>query len=167
MSESTHRGSATPDQPVPAESPSTATEEALLAQLGKHFRELWEYLCHYLLARRDLALAIGWRTAWRVGTGLAAALGAAGLFIAAGWFILNGLAGGLTAWLGPVWLGQMLAGLVVLILLGGLVWLSSHRWSKRRLDRIRRKYEQRAARQQRAFGRSVTSITAPRTADRG
>ena len=167
MSESTDRGTSTPDNPSPAAARSTESDEALLAQLGKQFRELWEYLCQYLLARRDLALAIGWRTARRVGIGLAASLGVAGLFIAAGWFILNGLAGGLTAWLGPVWLGQLLAGSVVLIVLGGLVWLSSRRWAKRRLDRVRRKYGQRETRQRNAFGRSAASITGQDAADRG
>src|ERR1019366_7089753 len=113
MNESTHRGSEPTNQPLAGEARSTETEEAFLAHVGKLFRELWDYLCHYLQARRDLAWAIAWRTAWRLGIGLAASLGAAGLFIAAGWFILNGLAGGLTAWLGPVWLGQLIAGAIV------------------------------------------------------
>src|SRR5690349_14666947 len=141
MKEPFQRSESPPTDSPASEPPAEATE--ILAQLVKLAHEFSAYLHYYLVAQRDRLWAHGWQLGARAVLGLAGALAMGGLFITAGWFFLTGLAGGLGEWTGSTWLGQLLAGLLVWVGIIIVTWIGWSKWKWRRLDQIRRKYEQR------------------------
>jgi hypothetical protein len=157
-------GAAAPDRAEVREHAETKDPDSL-QRLLEQIRALGEYVSYSVAARTD-SLKLGLREAV-----LAIALGAlafvliVGLSIAAGYFVLSGLAGGLSVLFGDrAWLGNLVAGLLLLAGLGGGLSYSVARHGRTARERTVDKYEERRARQKKRFGRSVSdgfAVTSP------
>jgi hypothetical protein len=120
-----------------------------------HLREIGEYVAYYLSAKTD-QLKVSARTALLYG--ILAGLGfivIAGLMIVAGWFIVLGLAGGLAQLFRSAWLGNLVAGLVVLLGSAGAILVGARLFQNQMRDRTIERYENRQRKQQSAYGHSV------------
>lgn len=133
------------------------TDPDTLRQLLKQIHELGEYFSYYLAARTD-SLKLGfWRIGLTIALGALAFVSVAGLVITASCFVLRGLAGGLGVLFGDrSWLGNLLAGMLLLVgLSGGMIYAVARRARAAR-GRTVEKYAKRRAQQQTRFGRSVS-----------
>lgn len=149
------------DDGPPAESLEPDSVELLLRQ----FRELGEYVWDYAVARADgFKLSLRNTVLWTFLGGLAfVAVG--GVFVTAGWLMVNGLAEGLSLLCGDrVWAGNLLAGALLLVagLAGGtLAMVVVHNRPAR--ERKVEEYGKRQTRQETQRERNV----AERAADGG
>jgi multisubunit Na+/H+ antiporter MnhG subunit len=125
-----------------------------------YFREYCDYASYYASVKLDEGLNKARRIAVAlVFGGIALCVLVCSLVMAA-WFVLTGIAGGLTELFQSQWLGNLFAGLLVIvffILVAALGWYQLERVS---LKRTIEKYERRQQRQQARSGRSVASRAA-------
>ena len=118
--------------------------------------ELAEYISYYFSAKFD-----GVKVSVR-NLGIYAAVGVIGLIAASALvttavvFVCIGIAGGLSALFGDrLWQGTLVAGLLVLALLGAGVWFGISRMTRSSRERTVRKYAARQQQQRAKFGHDV------------
>jgi hypothetical protein len=140
-----------------AETPPPEAFDHLLKQVS----ELWEYAIYFISAKTDsVKLSVRQVIMW-------AALGVVGM-IALGSVVatavvllLTGVGEGLAvAFGGRMWLGDIVAGVLTLGLLGLGSWVGMQKWRKSSRMRTIQHYEQQQLQQQAAFGRSVSDRAA-------
>lgn len=127
-----------------------------LRQVLQQARELKEYVVYYLSARADRA-KLGVRNAllWTV-LGVLGCVALSGVFITASWFVLSGVAGGLSVLFGDrLWIGNIVTGFLAAAGVGLGVWYVVATRINASLKRTVHKYEERKARQRKEFGRSI------------
>lgn len=127
-----------------------------LKLLRKQTCELKEYFSYFVAAKTDsVKLRLRNTALWALLSTLGL-VSLSGLLIIAGWFLLNGMAGGFTVLFGDrLWLGDLATGFLSFIGLGlGMYYAVAKRMSISR-KRVIQKYEERQTRQQTEFGRSV------------
>jgi len=142
-------------------------EDDDLKLLWKQFRQLAEFFSYYVSAKID-GVKLSLRTAV-LGVVLAALafVAVSGLIIAASCYVLSGLADGLSVLFSDrAWVGEIMAGLLLLVGLGiGLILTFANR-RKASLKRRTQKYENRRVRQHADFGCDVSSRARGGPADR-
>jgi hypothetical protein len=139
----------------PTEQSSAEPERDHVDAILRDVRELIDYARHYVTARKDLALLQVRRLLlWSVIS--IVALTAVIIAVAAAIvFLLIGLADGIGAALGHIWLGRVIIGASILLGTAGLgavaikLWLSSSR------KKTIQKYEYEHLKQRAAFGHDV------------
>jgi hypothetical protein len=125
------------------------------------FRELLEYFSYYLSAKADGLRLQGRKALLRVELEIVAILGAAGAVIAAVTLIAQGAAEGLTQLFGNrSWLGDLAAGVSLLVCVGLVIGGWAYWWNKDSRERTVQKYEERKRQQRAKFGRSVAEQAA-------
>ncbi|HVR73939.1 MAG TPA: hypothetical protein VMT52_06380 [Planctomycetota bacterium] len=123
--------------------------------LMKDVRELREYAAHFVAAKIDGVKARVRAIVLKAALGLAALLFGAVLVSTGIVILLAGLVNGAAVLFGDrLWAGQLLVGGGLLAVVGGTVsWVL---WSSRQVrKKVKRKYEQRHARQRGQFGHDV------------
>lgn len=146
-----------PDQQERQEHSKGAPDSAILEPFVQQLREWGEYAAYFLTAKAD-RLKVSARSAFIYGLFIGLIiLVTAGLMIVGGWFMVLGLAGGLGEWFGSAWLGNLVAGLVVLLGSAGAMVLGTRKFNQRMKQRTIERYEQRQRNQESAFGHSVDS----------
>jgi phosphotransferase system glucose/maltose/N-acetylglucosamine-specific IIC component len=152
-------GRDTSSQSKDRQPPSIETD--VLRDLLKQLSELFEYASHYISATTDAAKLSARQAAIRVLVEVGFMLAAASLVVSALTLLFIGVAGGFAEWFdGRVWLGDLLAGLLMLTLVGGAVWVRVARLKRTSHQRTVQSYEQRKLRQQERFGRDVAAQAA-------
>jgi len=132
-----------------------------LKLLVKQLQELGEYVSYYVTARTDSARLSLRSTVLRISFAALGLVVVAGLIITATWFVLKGIAEGVGLLFGGrLWVGNIVTGVLLLAGLGLAMYcaVASRRTTSR--ERVIGKYEQRQARQQEQFGRTVVDPTA-------
>lgn len=138
---------------IPERESCGMTTSDVLNSLLRQAQELRESFATYLIAKGDRAkLSLRNTLVWMV----VAALGfvtLGGLLITASWFLLNGIAGGLSVLCGDrLWIGNILAGIAAAGGLGlGIYWAVARRMRSSRKETIR-KYEERKTRRRTECG---------------
>jgi len=127
-----------------------------LKQLFKQFHELREYLSYYVTAKADgVKLSLRNASLWVV-LALLGSIAVAGLIVTANWYVLSGAAEGLGVLCGGrLWAGKIIAGLLLLTVLGLFVFFTAARQKAASRERTVQKYEKRQAEQHAEFGRNV------------
>ena len=72
---------------------------------------------------------------------LLALLSLAGLLVGASEMVLEGMAGGFAALFGHRWLGELVAGLIIIGIVYGGYWLGMKKFEQSRIEKLRLKYE--------------------------
>lgn len=136
-------------------------EPDALKLLVKQLHELGEYVSYYLTAKTDSAkLSLRNTVLWLSFAAMGFAI-VAGLILFAAWFLLNGVAKGVSVLFGGrLWVGNIVTGVLLLVGLALAMYgtVATRRITSR--ERVVRKYEQRQARQRAQFGRDVLDPTA-------
>jgi hypothetical protein len=149
-------GSAGPSAPESESSPPEAFERLL-----KQIAELREYVTYFVSAKTDsIKLSVQQISMWVV-LGLVGVIAICSLVATIVVLLLTGVAEGLTVLFnGRVWLGNIVASLltVAILGLGSFIWV--RRWRKSSQMRTVQRYEQQQREQQAAFGRSVSQRAA-------
>jgi flagellar basal body-associated protein FliL len=136
-------------------------EPDALKLLVKQLHELGEYVSYYVTAKTDSAKLSLRNTVLWISFAVLGFVIVAGLIITAAWFLLNGIAEGVSVLFGGrLWVGNIVTGVLLLVGLGFAMYytVAARRMTSR--ERMVRKYEQRQARQQAQFGRNVHDPTA-------
>jgi hypothetical protein len=144
------------DRVRPDPTPDEQTPRHAVADLKARVSELAEYVSYLLSAKFD-----GIKLTFR-NIAVYAALGVVGL-IAAGAVVVSavvlvcvGIAGGLSALFGDrPWQGALVAGLLLLAVIGAGVWIGLSRLTKSSRERTVQKYAARQQQQRAKFGRDV------------
>ena len=136
---------------------SKITELDALKLLLEQFHELQEYFSYYVTAKTDgIKLSLRNTSIWIV----LAALGfiaIGGLIVSANWFVLSGTADGLGLLCGGrSWAGKIIAGFLLLAVMGLCVCYTAARRKSASRERAVRKYAKRQAEQQAEFGSHVS-----------
>ena len=131
-----------------------------LKLLLKQFRELREYFSHFVAAKTDsMKLSLG-STVLRLALAALGFVVLSGFLVTAGWFVLNGVAGGLGVLFDDrLWLGNLVTGILFLAGPGLGIYVAVAKSKRTFLERTVKKYESRQARQQSEFGRSASNRT--------
>lgn len=130
--------------------------DGTLKEFIKELRELKEYVSYYFAAKSDIAKATLRNTGLWITIGLLAFIAVGSLLVMAVWHALSGLAGGLGGLAGGrPWAGSLMAGFLVLTMMGLGVYFGAAGIRKSWCERTIRKYEKRRTRQRANFGRDV------------
>jgi hypothetical protein len=127
-----------------------------LKLLVKQLGELAEYASYYVTAKTDSVKLSLRNVVLGVWFAAVAFVIVAGLIITATWFLLDGIAEGVSGLFGGrLWVGNIVAGFLLLIAMGLVIHraVAQHRTTSR--ERVVRKYEQRQSRQQAQYGHHV------------
>ena len=141
------------------ESDSSAPEA--FDRLLKQVAELREYITYFVSAKTDsVKLSVQQVLMWVV-LGFVGVIALSSLLATVMVLLLTGLAEGLTVVFGGrIWLGNIVAGLLTLAILGlgSFIWV--RKWRKSSRMRTIQRYEQQQRQQQAAFGHSVSDRAA-------
>ena len=120
-----------------------------------YFAELKSYASYFVSAKIDGIKATGKKIS------IYAALGVVGLFVAIGilfsaaFLLLAGIANGLGALFGHVWLGQLVVGFVVLAAVGVTAWIAMKKMTSASRKQTEQKYASKRNQQRAEFGHDV------------
>ena len=130
--------------------------EEAFRRLLQQLEELQEYSTHFVSAKVDgLMLSARQLLIWAV-LGIVGLLALAGLVVTAIVLCLGGAAGGLGSLLGGrLWLGQLVVGGGLLVLLTLSILIGVRTWQRRSRQQKVQQYDERQLQQRTAFGRSV------------
>lgn len=147
--------------------PSAMTVADAWRLLQEQVRELKEYLLYYVSAKSDkVKIRLRNTVLWIVISALGF-MTFVGFLITAGWFALNGIAGGVGVLCGDrLWLGNLVTGVLTLLGLGLGIYCTAVNQMRVSRNRTIQKYEERQARQKSEFGHNVCDQAA-RTANGG
>lgn len=147
--------------------PWETSELDALKRLLKQFHELREYLSYYATAKTDGAKLFLRNASLWIGLALLGSIAVAGLVVIANWFVLSGAAEGLGVLFGGrLWAGKIIAGLMLLTVLGLFLFCTAARGRAASRERTVRKYEKRQAEQHAEFGRNLDDREAAATPER-
>ena len=137
--------------------PAPASDGELFGRLLKQLAEAFEYASDYLTTRADETKRSARRVVLHTQLVIVGVLAAAGLIVAGVTLVFIGLAGGLGEAFGKPWLGQLVSGLILILVValaiwGRTVWLRNYF-----LKRTQERYEQRQRHRQTRFDRSVAA----------
>jgi hypothetical protein len=141
------------------ESESSAPEA--FDRLLKQITELREYVTYFISAKTDSARLLVQQIIMWVALGFVGVIAISSVLATVVVLLLTGVAEGLTvAFGGRIWLGNIVASLLTLVILGlgSFVWV--RKWRKSSHMRTIQRYEQQQLEQQTAFGRSVSDRAA-------
>jgi hypothetical protein len=149
------------------ESASTPRPEAESAppeafdQLLKQVAELREYVTYFVSAKTDSARLLVQQVIMWVALGFVGLIALCSVVATVMVLLLTGLAEGLTVvFNGKVWLGNIVAGLLTLAILGLGSFIGVRKWRQSSQMRTVQRYEQQQLEQQAAFGHSVSQQVA-------
>jgi uncharacterized membrane protein len=124
-------------------------------RLQKQVEELQAYFAHFVSAKVDSAVLSARRLAvWAV-LGIVGLIALTGLIVTAIVLALNGVANGLAVLFGRLWLGQLVVGSGILILLVLSILIGVRTWQTRWRQQKVQQYDERQLQQRVAFGHSV------------
>jgi|SRR5579862_360219 len=150
-----------PGESSPRDPETEASGAGEQQQWLQPFRELLEYFSYYLSAKADDLRLRGRKALFRVELEIIAVLGAAGAVVAAAILIARGAAEGLTELFGNrSWLGDLTAGVMVLLFVGLVMGGWVYWWNKTSREKTIQKYEERKRQQRAKFGRDVAEQAA-------
>jgi hypothetical protein len=130
-------------------------------QLLKQVAELREYVTYFVTAKTDSARLLVQKVIIWVALGFMGMIAICSVVATGVVLLLTGLAGGLTVVFdGRVWLGNILAGFLVLAILGLGSFIGVRKWRQSSQMRTVQRYEQQQLEQQAAFGHSVSQQAA-------
>jgi hypothetical protein len=145
--------------PHTADSPDSANGPAgpdALAAVFKQLAEAVEYLAYLLATQVDRVKLKIRNLVMLVSLGAIAAVTGLAFVFCTVWLLLSGIAGGIGELLGDrPWLGGIITSAVILIVGGLAGWIVYRRVKSSGLKSIRRRYEERHAKQRARFGRQV------------
>jgi hypothetical protein len=142
------RGKAAADQPNPA--------AQAFARLGRDVNELKAYASYYLSAKADGVKRTVRNVAMYAAVGVIGLIAGGAIIATAAGLLIVGLARALGELFGGrVWLGDLVAGVLVLALLGLGVWLMLKKLTGTWRSQTVLKYEQRKQSQREQFGHDV------------
>ena len=148
--------SANPSEPEAESAPPEAFD-----QLLKQVAELREYVTYFVSAKTDSARLLVQQVIMWVALGVVGLIALCSVVATVVVLLLTGLAEGLTvAFNGRVWLGNIVAGLLTLAILGLGSFIGVRKWRKNSQMRTVQRYEQQQLEQQAAFGHSVSQRAA-------
>jgi len=128
-----------------------------LAGLFSQVRELVDHANLYVETRKDVLRGAVRRAAWAAVLGAVGGLAGATIIIVAAVYLMSGIAHGLGTWLGDeFWLGELITGLAVLLVLAGAAFFMIKRTNRKARERTIEKYERRQQQQRERFGHSAT-----------
>jgi hypothetical protein len=140
----------------PADSSSKPAGPDALAAVFKQLAEAVEYLAYLLATQIDRVKLKIRNLVLLVILGAIGAVAGLALVFCTVWLLLSGIAGGLGELLGDrPWLGGIIVSAVILIVGGLACWIVYRRVKSSGLKSIRRRYEERQAKQRARFGREV------------
>ncbi len=154
MSETFHRDQPeeeTFDEPSARDGSAGRFFRSAFRQLG----EVRDYISYYLSARVDKAKVSVRRLVIYAVLGMVGAIAGAALVASAVVLLCWGIAGAFGAIFQTWWLGYIIMGGLLMILLGLGVWLGLRRMSGQSLKRTAKKYDQRRQDQQTRHGHNV------------
>ncbi|HTW93635.1 MAG TPA: hypothetical protein VMD30_02500 [Tepidisphaeraceae bacterium] len=122
--------------PTSEQSPSGAADAA-----GRDVRQLLDYVSLFISAKIDAIRALGRSIALLAALGVAALIIGAGVLAAAGVMIVLAAARGFSELFGMVWLGDLVAGLIFIILFAGGALIAYKVVTARAYRNTRAKYE--------------------------
>ena len=128
-------------EPTPCGDASKETDSAVadFADLQHRLEELGRYFGQYLAVKKDRLLRKTQRSLVLLAGLVVAAVVVLGFLATAGVLLCVGIALGINAATGSAWIGPLLTGLTILLLLGGGIV-----WAMRRVDRMAmRRFSQR------------------------
>ena len=130
--------------------------EEALRRLLQQFEALRAYASHFVSAKVDgLMLSARQLAVWAV-VGVVGLIALAGLVVTAIVLFLGGAAGGLGRLFGGrLWLGQLVVGGGLLVLLTLSLLIGVRTWQRRSRQQKVQQYDERQLQQRAAFGRSV------------
>ena len=136
--------------------PSGPSPEEAFRRLLQQLEELQEYSTHFVSAKVDgLMLSARQLLIWAV-LGIVGLLALAGLVVTAIVLCLGGAAGGLGSLFGGrLWLGQLVVGGGLLVLLTLSILIGVRTWQRRARQQKVQQYDERQRQQRAAFGHSV------------
>jgi len=127
-----------------------------LRRLQQQIEELQAYFTHFVSAKVDGFRLSGQKLALWIALGLIGLLALAALVITAIVLLLDGAAAGLGLLFGGrLWLGQVVVGGGLLILLALGIFIGMRAWQHRSLQQKVQQYDERQLQQRAAFGHSV------------
>jgi hypothetical protein len=129
--------------PSSAEMPDDArpSPEEMVQRLLAELKEFWSHFQYYLSAKSDLARLFIHSLIERMVLFAIGSIAAASLLAVSGWFLLDGMAGGLGQLFQSEWLGQLVAGA---LMIGGVILFVHIARDRRRSEfmlKTRHKYE--------------------------
>jgi hypothetical protein len=130
-------------------------------RLLKQITELREYVTYFVSAKTDsVKLSVQQAIMW-VALGFVGLIALGSVVVTVMVLLLTGLAEGLAvAFGGRIWLGNIVAGLLTLAILGGGGFIWVRKWRKSSHIRTVQRYEQQQRQQQATFGHSVSERAA-------
>lgn len=130
--------------------------EEALRRLIQQLEALRAYATHFVSAKVDGFIMSARQLLVWAGLGIVGLIGLAGLVITAIVLCLNGAAAGLGLLFGGrLWLGQLVVGGGLLVLLPLSMLLGMRTWQRRARQQKVQQYDERQLQQRNAFGRSV------------
>ena len=148
----------------PTSTAPQAPESDPFGRLLKQVAELFEYASYYVAAKADEAKLSARRLVLHAELIIVGLLAAAGLIVTGVSLVFIGLAGGVGEMSGKPWLGQVVSGSFLIVLVGFAVWGRTLWLKKHFFKRTVERYEQRQLHQQTRFGRSVADQAAAASA---
>ena len=140
----------------PADSASKPAGPDALTAVFKQLAEAVEYLAYLLATQVDRVKLKVRNLVLLVILGAIAGIAGLAFVFCTVWLLLSGIAGGLGELLGDrPWLGGIIVSAVILIVGGLACWIVYRRVKSSGLKSIRRRYEERQAKQRARFGREV------------
>jgi hypothetical protein len=131
-----------------------------LRRLLQQIEELRAYSTHFVSAKVDaLMLSTRQLLVWAV-LGIVGLMALAGLVVTSIVLLLDGAAGGLGRLFGARWLGQLVVGGGLLVLLTLGIFIGVRTWHNRSRQQKVQQYDERQLQQHAAFGRSAADRAA-------
>ncbi|MHB1033302.1 MAG: hypothetical protein ACYC35_05685 [Pirellulales bacterium] len=154
--DSAARESAPDEKAKHAERPDAEKAVGALGPFLQKLAELVEYASYYLAVQSDLLRRQARVLVLYVLFGLAGALVATVILAAAAVFLIQGVAGGLSALFGGrIWAGELATGVAVPAAAGLAAYLGWKKWMRTSCRSVREKYERRQQAQRARFGRDL------------
>jgi hypothetical protein len=128
-----------------------------LGDITKRLREVIEYANQYVETRKDAMRSTIRGLMWKVALGVVAAVAGVTIIVVAAAYLMSGIAHGLGRLLwNENWLGELITGLGVFLILGCTAFLVVKSMTKKARERTIKKYERRQQHQREHFGQSAT-----------
>jgi len=137
--------------------PAPSSDGELFGRLLKQLAEAFEYASYYLTAKADEAKLSARRAVLRAQIVIVCVLSAAGLIVAGVTLLFSGLAGGLGELFGRPWLGQLVSGALLVLLIALAMWGRAAWLRNYFFKQTQERYEQRQRLQQTRYGHSVAA----------
>jgi hypothetical protein len=128
-----------------------------LGNVTQHIREVIEYANQYVETRKDSLRATVRGLIWKAALGVVAAVAGVTIVVVATAYLMSGIAHGLGRLFGGEdWLGELVTGLAIFLILGGVALFAIKSLTKKARERTIKKYELRQQQQRERFGHSAT-----------